>query len=166
MKNSIFSVSLIAFVFVLTSFAPAAKIKYTSAEGKLSMKFPVAFKSVTKEAEDHKSVETQASFEDQLYFVSYTIHKVKMENHESLAATSLESFNEAMSGTITKQATWAIKKHKGLQADIEIPGNNMRVEYRVLLIGQIQYQIVVISEVAKWNQLRADEFIKSFKVKE
>ena len=104
MKNPIFSILLIAFVFVFTSFAPPAKIEYTSTEGKLSIKFPAAFESENKDAEDHTTVKTKATFEDQLYFVSYTIHKVKMKDYESLAATSLESFNEALGGTITKQA--------------------------------------------------------------
>ncbi|MBK8555442.1 MAG: hypothetical protein IPL65_06560 [Lewinellaceae bacterium] len=165
MKHPIFSISLIAFVFVLTSFAPPAKFKYTSTEGNFSITFPADYETANKDTEDFTSVETQSSFEDQLYFVSCSTHKMEISEHESLAATSLESFNEAMGGRITQQSTWSIKKHKGLQADIEIPSDNIRAKYRVVLIGQFQYQVVVMSESSKWNQVNADKFINSFKLK-
>lgn len=166
MKFSIFNSFLVLFVFVLASFAPSTEFTYTSIDGKFSITFPAAHESVSKKTENLTTVKTQATFEDQLYLVSYTIHKVKMMDRESLAASSLESFNEAVGGTITKQAKWAIKKHKGLQADIQIPAKNLIAEYRVILIGQIQYQITVFSESTNWNQLNADKFIESFKVEE
>jgi hypothetical protein len=113
-----------------------------------------------------QTVKTQASLEDQLYFFSHSTLKLNIEEHDSFAATSLESFNKTGGGSLKNQVSWTINKHNGLQADIEISANNLKVAYRAILIGQIQYQIVVISESTKWNRENFDTFMESFKVEE
>ena len=166
MKSSIVNCLFIGTVFALTSFAPSAEFIYTSIEGKLSIAFPAAYETSTKKTEKSTTVKTQASLEDQLFYVSHSVHKSTVHDHESLAATSLKSFSQSLGGTVTDQASWSINSHDGVQAVIETSASNLKVAYRAILIGQIQYQIVVASESSKWNQEKADKFIKSFKVEE
>ena len=164
MKNSIVIVSLSISLFLL-SFAPPSKMKYTSKEGKLMVTFPNEYKTEDKNTEAYSSKETKATLDGQLFFVTYNIHNVKLTNHESLAKTSLESFVEAIGGTITSQNVWIINNNNGLKARLKIEKNDLIAEYGVVLVGDIQYQVAVVSETAKWNQARSDAFFKSFKLK-
>ena len=164
MKKIIFKLSFVAFLFIMQSFTPV-KMKYISSEAKLSITFPTTYETINKNGDGYSSVETQGNLNDQLFMASYQIHKVQMTEHEAMAIVSLESFNEALGGKITKQSTWMVNKNRGVQASIDIPASNLKAEYKVVLIGQIQYQVVVISEASIWNQANADKFFKSFKVK-
>jgi hypothetical protein len=165
MKNPILRISMFAFLFVLVSFAPPSKVIYASAEGKLMITFPAAYESADMSTEDYTSIQTQANFEDQLFFVTYNIHNSELMDHAALAETSLNAFSEAMSGTITSQNTWKVKKNSGLKARIDIPGLGLVADYGVVLVGQIQYQVAVVSATEQWNQARSDAFFKSFKLK-
>lgn len=165
MKQPIIRISLFAFLFVLVSMAPATKVKYTSAEGKLSITFPTTFESTNKDSEDYTSIQTQANLEDQLFFVAYNVHNSELSEHESLAQTSLSAFSEAMGGEITKQSDWKLKKNTGVKARIAVESNDLIGEYGAILVGQIQYQVAVVSAKSAWNQARSDAFFKSFKLK-
>ncbi len=165
MKNPILRISLFAFLFVFVSFAPPSNVKYASAEGKLMITFPVAYESTDMSTEDYTSIQTQANLDEQLFFVTYNIHNSELTDHESLAQTSLESFSGAMNGTITTQNTWKVKKNNGLKARIDIPELGLVADYGVVLVGQIQYQVAVVSATEQWNQVRSDAFFKSFKLK-
>ena len=165
MKNPILRISLFAFLFVLASFAPPTKVSYVSTEGKLMITFPASYESQDMSTEDYTSIQTQANYDDQLFFVTYNIHNTELKEHEALAQTSLDSFSGAMGGTITSQNTWKVKKHNGLKARVDIEGLGLIADYGVVLVGQIQYQVAVVSATDKWNQARSDAFFKSFKLK-
>lgn len=165
MKNPIVKISMFAFLFLLASFAPPAKIKYVTTEGKLMITFPASYDSQDMSTDDYTSIQTKAELEEQLFFVTYNIHQSELTDHEALAETSLNSFAEAMGGTITTQNTWQVKKNKGLKARIDIESLDLIADYGVVLVGQIQYQVAVVSGTAQWNQARSDAFFKSFKLK-
>ena len=165
MKKSLIKISLFSAVFILSSFAPASKIKYTSAEGKLEITFPTAFDIQDMSTENYSSIQAKADLDDQLFFMTYNIHTTELSDHEGLAETSLSSFTEALHGEITSRNTWQVKKNKGLKAKLKIEEYDLVGDYGVVIVGQIQYQVAVVSATDKWNQARSDAFFKSFKIK-
>lgn len=165
MKNPIIRFSLFASLFLLASFAPPTKVKYASTEGKLMITFPASYDSQDMSTDSYKSIQSKASLDDQLFFVTYNIHTSELSDHEALAETSLNSFSEAMNGTISSQNVWKVKKNNGLKARIDIPELGLIADYGVVLVGQIQYQVAVVSASDVWNQERSDAFFKSFKLK-
>jgi hypothetical protein len=140
-------------------------MKYASTEGKLMITFPASYDSKDMSTASYTSIQTQATVDDQMFFVTYNIHTTELVDHQSLAETALNSFSEAMNGTISSQVTWQVKKNKGLKARIEIEELGLIADYGVVLVGQIQYQVAVVSAKDIWNQARSNAFFKSFKIK-
>lgn len=165
MKKSLIRISLFSALFILASFAPASKVKYTSVEGKLEITFPSSYDVQDMSTENYSSIQAQSNLDEQLFFVTYNIHKTELSDTEGLAETSLSSFTEAMHGEVTSTNTWQVKKNKGLKAKLKIEEHGLIGEYGVVIVGQIQYQVAVVSAPDKWNQARSDAFFKSFKIK-
>lgn len=164
MKNPILKITFFASLFLLASFAPPTKVKYATKEGKFSITFPTTYESQDMSTDSYVSIQTQANLDEQLFFVTYNIHNSELTDHEGLAQTSLESFSGAMNGTITSQNDWMVKKNRGVKARIDIEGLGLVADYGVVLVGQIQYQVAVVSATDKWNQARSDAFFKTFKL--
>lgn len=156
---------LLAFL-VLGSMLPTTgfSAKYSSTEGKMSIKLPGEYK-VTEENHDYgKTVKVNGVFETYTYFISYTLHKEKITDHYGLAKTGLDGFVEALNGTILKQADWFVKKNRGVRAMINMSEYDQQVDYGSILAGDIQYQIAIIGAPADWIQKKSDAIFKSFKI--
>ena len=81
-----------------------------------------------------------------------------------LAKVSLEAFTESINGDISSQSDWKVKKSTGLQAIMEISEHGAKVDYRVVIIGNNQYQLVTIEmESDPLGQDIKDTFFDSFK---
>ncbi len=166
MKKNAFLVLIACFVLFTTAFAPLAKgHKYSSEEGKMSIVFPNEFEIEESDLENVKVVKITATHDELFLFASYSLHKTEITNHESLAELSVQSFAESITGTINGQSEWKVKKHNGLKAMMELAENESRVQYNVILVGDIQYQLVVVAPQDSWDQEAADTFFKSFKLK-
>ena len=156
---------IVSIVLLTAAFMPAGKGNvYSTKEGKFSVTFPAAFKTEITEQESAKTIKTSAAVGDQTYFASYTLHEVEMTDPESLAETSLEAFTEATGGTLSDKNAWKIKAHNGLKAIITLEEQDAKIQYHVILVGQLQYQIIVVGPEASWEQKPADGFFKSFKL--
>lgn len=165
MKRLLLFSSMTVLFIGLTSLAPSAKFKYTSSEGKASIVFPYEITTSEKSGDSYRSVSTQAMNNELLFYFTYTIHESELSENEALAQVSLDSFIEGLNGKVSKQSVWTVRKQKGLQAKLSVDANGLIGEYRVVLIGQIQYQIAVVGKFEGWNQKEADSFFNSFKVK-
>lgn len=148
----------------LTATLSAQNQKYKSEEGKMSITFPAAFESDVADTGDAKIMKISATNGEQTFFASYTLHTVALTDRELLAETSLESFTETTGGTMAYKKSWNMNGEKGFIALIELEEQKAYLQYQVILIGNIQYQIVVVAPKASWNQKSADKFLKSFKV--
>lgn len=81
-----------------------------------------------------------------------------------LANVSLEAFTESINGEISSQSDWKVKKSTGLQAIMEISELGATVDYRVVIVGNNQYQLVTIEmESDPLGQDIKDTFFDSFK---
>lgn len=137
---------------------------YTSEDGKMSINFPTEPETDVTEGEDITTYKISASLENTTFFAGYTIHKNSLENEDlkELAKISLDAFTDAVKGEITSQKPYKYKKHEGIEADIKMEG--AFIKYKVVLIDQAQYQLVVISMDGNFGS-DADEFFNSLKVK-
>lgn len=161
----IFSWIIILFTGLVSTTPPPNKVKYTSAEGKLSVVFPDYFTTSEMEEANFKTLKVQAQYDEIAFFVAYTIHETELEDNYNLATISLESFAEALGTEIKEESDWIVKKNKGKRAMLYSSKDKLKGEYRAVVVGQIQYQLVVISTEDSWNEKMATEFLKSFKIK-
>jgi hypothetical protein len=137
---------------------------YKSKEGKCKVKFPATPKEETKSKTNATTVKISCKKDDQVYFVGYTLHEIKIIDHKDMAKVSLEAFIENTGGAAISQSEWIVKGNSGLKATINLEDKNALIEYRVVLIGQLQYQIAVTATKDDYDSDMAAKFIKSFKV--
>jgi hypothetical protein len=155
-------------LFMTVFVAQAQKQKYSSEQGKMSIVFPAAYEtSEISTSEDMQTLKTTSQLGDMTYFASYTLHSIPMENPEDLAKESLDAFVAQLNGVLMEQEIWKVKKHNGQLAHItlQIEDANARIEYRVIIIGQLQYQIIAMTDADTWDSKTVKKFMKSFKVK-
>ena len=167
MSRQLLTMSLLLCVaFFSIAFAPdAKKYPYTSVEGKMSIKFPAAYEVDSNPSGKVTTVKITTTLNEQTFFASYSLHETEDMDHEKMAKVSLQSFSERVGGEITEESVWQVKKDKGVKAVIDMAEQESKVQYQVILVGNIQYQIVVVASYDAWDQKAADKFFKSFKIK-
>jgi hypothetical protein len=137
---------------------------YKSEEGKFKVKFPGSID--IKEAKSEKSTTKKITCEEanNAYFVGCTIHKIPMTNQKKMAEVSMDSFTESLDGKVSSKEDWNVKGNIGCQAKVSLEEGNAVVHYRVILVGQIQYQVIVTAKKKDYDAKVADKFFKSFKI--
>lgn len=138
---------------------------YESKAGKFKAKFPSTPEVKTEDTDTGKRHKAMARFGNGVYFATFMVHDTPLAKHFDLAKTSLVAFNDKLGGTIKSQNDWEVKGHKGLQATINIADKGSLVEYRVVLVGQIQYQLIVVYPENEWDAKTTKKFFKKFKLK-
>ncbi|HEY9115990.1 MAG TPA: hypothetical protein VIN10_14940 [Bacteroidales bacterium] len=165
MKTQLLALMLIFFVFPAIAINPPEKgVYYSSSVGKFSIVFPTQYKIETTDNGDSETVKISSSSNDQTYFASYTVHTVELTGLEDLAEVSLNSFSEQLGGTISEKKEWKVNKNNGLEATMNLKEQDAKVQYYVILVGQVQYQLIVLAANSSFDQKAADAFIKSFKL--
>lgn len=166
MKTPTLKWILICVVLLSSSLSGFSKgFKYSSVEGKMSITFPTEFTVETNYPDVGKTVKISATLNDIIFYASYVLHDTPLSDHEELAYVGLEAFNESIEGKIDEQSSWEVKKNKGARAALTMPSQNVTLNYYGILVGHIQYQLVVFAEKPKWDQAVADKFLKTFKLK-
>lgn len=139
--------------------------KYNAEEGKVKIKFPFPYEIVEEQKENVKTVKIQGKNGEDLFYLAYTIHTAKLDDNEHLAEVSLESFAETLHGKIVQQEEYIINDQSGVKAKIVMQDVGAEIYYRAIIIGQIQYQLIVL-DVSKSFQKERDEFFDSFRILE
>ncbi len=166
MKNIAQSLLMVGLVFTLASIAPAKTVKkYKSKEGKMSVVFAGAYEVNTDKGDSYTTTKISSSVSEIVYFASFTQHTEPLTDREELCQVSLDSFNETLNGDLSNQRAWNISGSKGITADIYLAEQQAKIQYRVVIIGQIQYQFAVIAPKDDWNGASAEAFMKSIKLK-
>lgn len=166
-----FSVRLISLLFVLmaglliTPVSAQKWVKYKDADCKCKIKFPTTPEKTKTEKDEATTYKVSAQVGDQTYFFGYTKHEVTMVDHENMAHISLEAFNEQLKGQVVNERPWEISKATGRQATINLTEQSAVCMYKVVLIGQMQYQAVVIAPISTVDKDGAKTFFDSFKPK-
>ncbi|MCB9081071.1 MAG: hypothetical protein H6555_05100 [Lewinellaceae bacterium] len=165
MRNYFLLLVFIGFVFPLGAINPPGKgFAYSSSAGKFSVVFPARYEVQTSEGEEVETTKISVTIDEQTFFASYTVHTVNLTDRDDLLEVSVDSFREQLNGTIQGKSAWKVKKESGLQAVMNLEEQDAKIQYHVLIVGQIQYQLVVVAPSGSFNQKAADAFIKSFKL--
>lgn len=138
--------------------------KLVSSAGKFSVKFPCLYEESVSEGSEQTTYKFTCEKNGQTYFIGYSLHRIEMKGHEDLAQVSVDSFIEAVQGDLTSQWEWKIANASGLKTLISVENGETLIDYRVVLIGQIQYQVVVLAAKNEYDQKAAGKFQKSFKI--
>lgn len=156
---------LITAFIMTTAFAPAKKkFIFKPEEGKLSVIFPAEYTSDRDEGENVTTIKTSCTLDGQTYFASYSLHQVEITEHKEMAEVSYDSFIKAINGVLVSKSDWIVNNYEGIKAVMNIPTENVKLEYRVVLAGNIQYQLVVMASGADYDEKMADAFFNSFKL--
>jgi len=139
--------------------------KYNAEEGKVKIKFPFSYEITEEQKEKVKTVKVQAKNGEDLFYLAYTIHTAKLNDNEHLAEVSLESFAETLHGRIIQQEEYQVNDQIGVRAKIAMQDVGAEIYYRAIIIGQIQYQLIVL-DVSKSFQEEREEFFDSFRILE
>lgn len=139
---------------------------YSTEVGKIKAKFPGNPTLENQDTEIGKKHTATARFGENTYMISYVIHTTTLAEQDKLADASLAAFRDKVKGQVLNQSPWTVKKAgTGIRASIAMPDKDAKVEYRVVLIGQIQYQIIVVAPSDKYDAKVAEKFLKKVKIK-
>ena len=164
MKHFIVGSLLLVLLIGASSLAPSETHTYTSEEGRITVDFPAEFKTSEKVEEDYRSVQAQAISGDMVFFVDYTVHQENLSNSQPLIEISVNAFMKKMAATPQKKKTWKVNGVKGSKSFFESEEKKLVGEYRVVIIGQIQYQVAAVGPTDSWDAKKAKKFLKSFKI--
>ncbi len=143
-----------------------AEYIYKSADFNVSIAFPMLYNELPEDKEIdgkiQKSIQVSGRDSSGTYLLSITKHVMELEDHLNLAIESLEEFAAALESDIVSQKSFTYKSHEGKEALIYIESQNLYVNYRVILIGNYQYQTIVIAEY-EIKSKSINNFYNSFK---
>ncbi len=157
-------------IFLIPTLSQAQKwTKVKSKEGKFEIEFPAEPKLDKKEKEDSKTYQYQLTHNDVIYMASAVVHdtplNVKGLTSESLAESSLDAFAGVMGGKITKKEDFTLGKNKGKACTIENKEKGFKCYYKCIIIGQIQYQFIVMNAPSADDKKSRTQYFKSIKTK-
>lgn len=102
-----------------------------------------------------------------LFMASALVDKTDMSsegmNQQDIAKASLDAFEAALGASKVTRKPYYVKGNYGLDAEIEIPGLENIVLYRVMFTGQTQYKAVTIKKEGKAKMGLMKKVIGSFK---
>lgn len=141
--------------------------KFQSAEYKLAISFPEKFEENVSSKEENNTtmftLKLTCTIDKDLYMASATKHAVPLNNPLQLADVSLNSFAKTLNGEIISEQLFSHKKKQGKEALIYLPEQKLYAHYRVILVGFIQYQVIVLDNQEALSKTAA-AFFKSFQI--
>lgn len=157
-------------LFLFPQFTTAQEwVKYKSKEGKFQIEFPGEPKEDIQKKEDSKTIQLQVESNDVIYMGSAVIHQTKLDvagvTPEMLAESSLDAFAGVIGGNITKKEDFKMNGVNGKACTISNPDQGFECHYKCIIIGQIQYQFIVMSAPSNSNKENRDKFFDSIKIK-
>ena len=161
----LFTLALVLIVGTLTTPLAAQKwVKFADEDCNCKIKFPNEPEKTVTEKNEATTYKVVSQVGDQTFFFGYTLHEVNLAGTPNLDQVSLDSFNEELGGKMTNQKNWVIKKkYTGKQATLSLQKQSAVCLYKVIIIGQMQYQLVVISPQSSLDADAAETFFASFK---
>jgi hypothetical protein len=163
----ILHVHLIIFSLLLTAthLLGQSDFVYETEEGKFSIDFPAKYNVNSEEKGSIRTAQAMCAFDEHTLLATYTLHATEITDHDALADTSIVAFGNSVNGNLLSKTDWVVDGKKGRKAFYNLPEQNIKVEYRVLLVGQLQYQIIVMATNAKFDNEMAVTFFDSFRLK-
>ncbi|MBC8147703.1 MAG: hypothetical protein H8E98_06930 [Bacteroidetes bacterium] len=158
-------------IIIIIGIAPASYpqksnwTKFESEQAKAEISFPSSFSESTEKKENVTTYKIMSELNDNVFFFSYSLHSIELNDEYKLAQVSLESFANGVNGKIINQKEYKVKNGKGIESQIEMQDGSMIATYIVIIKNQIQYQVVAATSKEKAYLKISKKFIKSFKLK-
>jgi hypothetical protein len=138
-------------------------VKYFSKPGNVEIYFPVQYENSFKETPDGKVTTITAKNGDTDYLLIWTILKDNTSGYEASKAAMVK-FKDSYKGDLKEEEKYKEKKCEGVKALIVIPDKNITINYQVIIVNKIMYQLAVFSPTANINKKDMNKFMKSFNI--
>ncbi len=140
-------------------------VKYFSKPGYIEIYFPVKYENSFQETTEGKVTTVTAKNGGADFLLIWTILKDNAPTgYEASNTAALTKFKDSYKGEIKEQEKFKQKKSEGIEAIILIPAQNLTVNYKVIIVKNILYQIAVFSPTANINKKDVNKFMKSFEI--
>jgi len=139
-------------------------VKYFAKPGNVEIYFPVQYDNNFKETSEGKVTTVTAKDGSTDYLLIWTILKDNAPTGYEASKTAMLKFKDAHKGEIKEEDKFKSKKCEGVEATILIPSQSLTVNYKVIIVNKIMYQIAVISPTATINKKDVSKFMKSFEI--
>lgn len=120
-------------------------VTYSSDEANATVQLPGEYQVSSEVSEDAYTEQIAANDGQNKYIFTYTLHDTPLMDHEGLSIVALQAFADAAGGQIVQDTDYYYNDHKGKEAVIFMKEDQATVNYRVIIIDQVQYQFIVIS---------------------
>jgi hypothetical protein len=162
--NSIFLLTLFIFIGQSNVSAQAKWEKHYSENGKFEIKIPGLVEENVLSEETTTTYKFHLQGGETEYLATGTVHEYNLDiDSLDLETVSLESFAETVKGNIAQKSAWKVGKYSGIKAIIE--NDQLYIDYRILIIGNMQFQVVAYAPPGKFDTKSAGKYFKSFKLK-
>lgn len=114
-------------------------------EGNVKIDFPAKY-SVTSEKKPKTNIIKAKGYVGKNQFICVTtIYREKLLDHYNLAKKSVPAFQKSVTGVLFAEQDWNYAKGiQGREALVSI-SKTSKIYYRVIFIGQTQYQLMVVN---------------------
>ena len=141
------------------------ELEYLAQNGKFGITMPGEYTVSKVVGESTNTIKVTSTIGEETYLFSWTLHTELLGDHKGLADVSLESFNEQVQGDILNQDIYKYKSNEGKKATISLMEGQAICFYRVILMEQYQFQMVVVTGDTELDEA-GEKFLDSFKYSE
>lgn len=139
-------------------------VKYFSKPGFVEIYFPVQYENKFQETTDGKVTTVTATSGETKYMLIWTILKDNAATDFAASKAAMTKFKDSYNGQVKEEDKFKMKKCEGVEALILIPEKNLTLNYKVIIVNKIMYQIAVISPTASIDKKNVNKFMKSFEI--
>ena len=136
---------------------------FNSEEYACSLELPAPWQvDTTTEASGTQRLRLETESEKHSYLLTFTKYPMstRLFMRERLAESTRNSLVAALGGELQSTSNWKIGEHVGKRALLK--DGDREIEYRVVIIGQIQYQFLVFSKEEKLVNRESKQLFSSF----
>lgn len=131
-------------------------------EGRFSVNFPCGYTVSADSVEEATTYKAECYHDDEYFLASYTPLPAIVPETSEMEGLSLEFFKEAVKATEISKKEWDIREHAGLAAYLIMTEESARIDYRVVIVDDILYQLVYIAKDDLFREEKATKFMNSF----
>lgn len=139
-------------------------VKYFAKPGNVEIYFPTQYENNFKETDEGKITTVTAKDGSTDYLLIWTILKDNAPTNYEASKSAMLKFKDAYKGEVKEEDKFKSKKCEGVEATILVPSQNITINYKVIIVNKIMYQIAVFSPTASINKKNINKFFKSFEI--
>jgi hypothetical protein len=136
---------------------------YASDDGKFEITFQCEYQEKVSEG-SRPSSKIRCEDEGQAFSATFIVADREIPNSKSIAKYTLSAIAKSSGGELKSESDWKVGKHTGVKGIIQVDDRDYKIDYRILYVGKIQYQIVYGAVTADFDEKKAATFFKSFKL--